>query len=415
MTACIFLSYSSADAPEVNLLDLELRRRGVPLWRDRSDLAIGRPSAVEIDRAGREAAGLVVYLTANAAQSEWVREHELSVAQNNAQRFPAFGIVPIFRGDIHQVSEEMVSLGKKPKAPDGSSPYDLRGFNGYIVDWDRAKQGFLREELSAAADRVLSCLLDSLAQTRRGMGCLRIGAITRQASLGAHDVDLLLDLREDFPRGGPIPDPAQCEAHLLPALGSLEKHLSRSWPSLELRLILQCHLTLALALGFQFRRNTGASLEAVEIHSGDIWPGPKVPLPPAHDLWTVTEDALAGGPDLAVAVGVSGPIVKEVQGALKDHGIRAAHLLRFEPVRGASKTALQGIDREAPHRMAVAVAERLTIARAERGYRTVHLFYAGPPALAALLAQQLSNVGTIQTYEWLDGASCYRPTFQLVS
>jgi hypothetical protein len=247
------------------------------------------------------------------------------------------------------------------------------------------------------------------------MGSLRIGTITRQASLGAHDVDLLLDLREDFPRGGPVPDPAQCEAHLLPALGSLEKHISRSWPSLELRLILQCHLTLALALGFQFRRNTGASLEAVEIHSGDIWPGPKVPLPPAHDLWTVSEEALAGGTDLAVAVGVSGPIAKEVQAALKDHGIRAAHLLRFEPAWGASKTALQGIDREAPHRMVVAVAERLAAAREERRYRTVHLFYAGPPALAALLAQQLSNVGTIQTYEWLDGASCYRPTFSLVS
>lgn len=410
----VFLSYSSKDMEEVEDFDLELRRRGVPLWRDRSDLRIGRLSAVEIEKAGQEAAGFVVYLTLNAARSEWVRERELDIALRKARRSPTFGVVPVFRAGRREVSEEMIRLGKKPAAADGSSPYDLQSFNGCVIQADRASRGFLQQELAAAADHVLNCLLDGISERRQDSGPLSIGAITRDASLASSDLDLLIDCREDFPLKGPLPDPAQCEARLLPAIRSLQKALFKHGLYPEVRLALQCHLTLALALGYQFRRNTGANLEALEIHGGELWPGPKSPLPPAHELWSfTTANGPGDGHDLALIVGVSGSIGKRVESFLKDQVSSVSRRLIFEPARGSSKTSLQGLDREAPHRMAVAVMERLSEAREELGYRTVHLFYAGPPALAALIAQQLSNCGPVQTYEWIDHESTYRPTFRL--
>lgn len=409
----VFLSYSSKDMEEVEDFDLELRRRGVPLWRDRSDLRIGRLSAVEIEKAGQEAAGFVVYLTLHAARSDWVRERELDIALHKARRSPAFGLVPVFRADRREVTEEMIRLGKKPHAADGSSPYDLQGFNGCVIKADRASRGFLPQELAAAADHILDCLLDGIGE-RRTSGPLRIGVVTRDASLASSDLDLLIDCREDFPLKGPLPDPAQCEARLLPAFRSLHRSLFKHGLHLEVRLTLQCHLTLALALGHQFRRNTGSNLEVLEIHGGELWPGPKIPLSPAHDLWSSsTADGPGDGPDLALIIGVSGSIGKRVESFLKDQIPSVSRRLIFEPARGSGKTSLQGLEREGPHRMAVAVMEQLSEAREEQGYRTVHLFYAGPPALAALIAQQLSNCGPVQTYEWIDHESTYRPTFRL--
>jgi len=72
----VFLSYSSKDCSEVDKLDLELRRRGVVLWRDRESLLSGRPLKDEIAAAADQAAGFAFYLTMNAARSEWVREKE---------------------------------------------------------------------------------------------------------------------------------------------------------------------------------------------------------------------------------------------------------------------------------------------------------------------------------------------------
>lgn len=411
----VFLSYASQDADEVNRLDLELRRRGVPLWRDRVDLTAGRPSTEEIERAAREAAGFVFYLTGHAARSEWVRERERAAAVRNALEAPGCGIVPVFRAPMDEVSEEMIRLGTERPGSGVASPYDLRKFRGYRVDPRQVADGGLDQELAAAAEQVLRSLIATLAEGRSESGRLRMGAATRGGpSLAQHPLDLLVDWTAEYPEGGAVPTDAWFREHLAPALASLAAAVRMYWPNLKLQIVPRCHLTMALAVGFQFRRNTGADLEVLEINTGGRWLGPAVPGNPEPEAWAFEQaEIAAAGDELAVAIGISQSITGHVRTYLEAAGIAARHLFSFEPTAGSSFTALAGVSRETAHRMAAAVVRRVVDLRSRGGHRLIHLFLAGPAAFAVLLGQQLSNIGRIQTYEWLDAQGTYAPCFRL--
>ena len=105
----IFLSYSTKDKQEVERFDRELRRRGVPVWRDQYDLTGGRVTEAEIEAASRDVAGTVFYLTENAADSEWVREKERGYALA-ARDARSASIVPIFRDELAVIGDKMKAL-----------------------------------------------------------------------------------------------------------------------------------------------------------------------------------------------------------------------------------------------------------------------------------------------------------------
>jgi len=123
----VFLSYSAQDVQEVERLDLELRRRGVPLWRDRTELLKGRPAVVEIARAATEAAGFAFYLTSHAVRSEWVREKERSHALQNLTLKKGFGIVPIFREDLKTLVADFQGLTRLEAVITHSNSPAVRG------------------------------------------------------------------------------------------------------------------------------------------------------------------------------------------------------------------------------------------------------------------------------------------------
>lgn len=414
----VFLSYSSEDLSEVEQLDLEMRRRGVPLWRDRSSLSKGRLFEEEIEEAARAAAGFVFYLTASAARSEWVREKERSYALRNASRDGSFGILPIFRDPMKDIVEEMKRLGREKIRSGEPSPYDLGRYTGFLFDPAEIAAGRKDQQFRLAAGATLDLLMATIARRREPGAKLRIGAATRGGpALGDAEMDLLLDWSYDYPPHAPAPGPGVAERMLSPTLDSLASSIRQFWRRTSLQIIPNCHLTMALALGFQFRRNTGYDLEVIDVNSGDCWVGPRKPLAQDLSFWsTAKSEAHGSGTGLVVAVSISQPIAIDLlKSFVRSAGLDVGYILLFEPKTEASKTCLQPADAQEVHRMAVAVAEGITAKRSEGLRGTVHLVGTVPAAFAVLLGQQLSNVGLIQSYEWSDSEGRYTPCFRFSS
>ena len=88
-SSSFFMSYSREDAALQKKVVAGLRERGVTVWVDVENLIPGSPAwEREIERAIRSAAGIIVLLSPDANNSEWVRR-EISFAEDNRKRiFP---------------------------------------------------------------------------------------------------------------------------------------------------------------------------------------------------------------------------------------------------------------------------------------------------------------------------------------
>jgi TolB protein len=90
-----FMSYSREDVNYQKKVLNELRQHGINIWVDTENLIPGSPAwEREIERAIRSAPGIIVLLSPDANNSEWVRR-EISFAEQNEKR-----IFPVhIRGD----------------------------------------------------------------------------------------------------------------------------------------------------------------------------------------------------------------------------------------------------------------------------------------------------------------------------
>ncbi len=75
----LFISYSHADSPFVDYIETHLNERGVRFWRDIHDATSGRLEK-QIDRAMRLNPTVLLVLSTNSTQSDWV-EHEARLAR----------------------------------------------------------------------------------------------------------------------------------------------------------------------------------------------------------------------------------------------------------------------------------------------------------------------------------------------
>jgi tricorn protease-like protein len=89
------MSYSRDDVSSQRRIIGELRQRGLNVWVDTENLIPGSPAwEREIERAIRSASGIIVLLSPDSNNSEWVRR-EISFAEQNQKRiFPV-----LIRGD----------------------------------------------------------------------------------------------------------------------------------------------------------------------------------------------------------------------------------------------------------------------------------------------------------------------------
>lgn len=90
-----FISYSRTDTNRKQNIVKELRARGINLWVDIENLVPGTPAwELEIERAIRGAAGIIVLLSPESNNSEWVRREVSFAEQNDKSLFPV-----LIRGD----------------------------------------------------------------------------------------------------------------------------------------------------------------------------------------------------------------------------------------------------------------------------------------------------------------------------
>lgn len=416
-TGKVFCSYASANLAEVVQFDLALRRCGVPLWRDRRSLAKGALSVEEIEQAAREAVGFTFYLTREAAQSEWVRERERAFALQNAVLDTSFGVVPIFRHNRKEVSDLMIKLGTDPSPTGTRSVYDFSPFNGYLMNERAFSDGTEHVEYCAAADTVLRSLLRTKMKQAGVGAALKVGAMTRSGPLvQTTPCDLLIDWTAEFPPDAlRYPNGHTAERNLLRALNTLAKAVAEEWTpyrGARFQLVPQCHLSLALALGYQFRRNTGAELEVIEPQSGELWKGPRIPAQPDHSLWKVSQENTSGE-GIALIIGISRSALKDAQLSIRSQSLNIGDLIVLEPPNGPSLTAIPQEQPVLAHQMAATAVALVSELQGRIGCRAVHLFMAVPAAFAVLLGQQLSNLGPVQSYEWSVVDRQYIPTMTL--
>jgi hypothetical protein len=124
---------------------------------------------------------------------------------------------------------------------------------------------------------------------------------------------------------------------------------------------------------------------------------------------------LGPGKGLAVVIGVSRAIEKDVEAYIESAGLDIGKVLVFEPQQGPSLTALTPVDPSDPHKMVIAVIETISYEQSAGLRGPVHLFFRGPAPFAVLIGQQLSNVGLVQSYEWADSQATYVPSFRFSS
>lgn len=81
-----FISYSRTDTTQKQNIVKQLRARGINLWVDIENLVPGTPAwEREIERAIRSAAGIIVLLSPESNNSEWICAETTTMVWMNSQ------------------------------------------------------------------------------------------------------------------------------------------------------------------------------------------------------------------------------------------------------------------------------------------------------------------------------------------
>ena len=93
----LFISYSHADGPFVDKLETHLNGKGIRFWRDVHDMKSGRIET-QIDRAIRQNPTVLLILSKNSLQSDWV-EHEVRTARGLEKEMQRDVLCPVALDD----------------------------------------------------------------------------------------------------------------------------------------------------------------------------------------------------------------------------------------------------------------------------------------------------------------------------
>jgi uncharacterized protein YjbI with pentapeptide repeats len=98
----LFISYSHADATFVDRMEIHLNKKGIRFWRDIHDATSGRLEK-QIDRAMRLNPTVLLILSKNSTQSDWV-EHEASLARDLEKQLKRDVLCPVALDDSWKTS-----------------------------------------------------------------------------------------------------------------------------------------------------------------------------------------------------------------------------------------------------------------------------------------------------------------------
>ncbi|MDP9120829.1 MAG: SAVED domain-containing protein [Acidobacteriota bacterium] len=163
------------------------------------------------------------------------------------------------------------------------------------------------------------------------------------------------------------------------------------------------HQSLAFLTGYLIEAKSGVPLtltvvQRSEGRSPTHWAMNEGDVPPAP-LWTIEEKNLGTAEgDVAVAIGITRPVLADVEDYLRSHNIPAGRLLSLSLPKGPGQTVV----RSGAHAAALAqgAANLIDSRTAAEKRRTLHLLGAAPNAFFLYLGTKARGFGTIQLYEY---------------
>lgn len=212
---------------------------------------------------------------------------------------------------------------------------------------------------------------------------------------------------EGASRGHQLLNAAAWQQLLLPELRALKQRINTSSIRL-LRVRGQARLSAWTAFGHVFDGRSRYVLELEQ--NGKVWRTDATPQR-GDALLAVNAQSVGAGNHLAVAVSITNPILPSVKRAIEQMALPVSTLIDIAPVDGPSRFAV-----DTAHTMTAMVEEvrrAVSDAVAHNAAECVHLFFAGPLALAAALGHAIGAAAPqMQLYEY-DPSGGYVPSFLL--
>lgn len=394
MARPLFLSYAWADEGEVDQLEMLLRLRGIPVWRDRREMTFGTYNE---DRA-REGidsicSGFALYYTDAVLDSDFILKVELPAMDKRRRRGAP---PPFFAGAVLRRAGGFESAAAElARATGGINLGTALGAHVSSEDFDA--------DLRRAANAILDAYLESELDGEPAIRIETRGEVPNSEEVPLHlcwcpllDHDIALHPEQLWDR------------QLLPALADLHEALDRADSPRLLRVRGRLHLSAAFALGWEFRQPSGWSLElehefvpantsifGVQDHGWrmNIEPGP-----------------LDGEERLLVCLHAT----QDVAEAMREHRRAlppARATLHVYPPSG--EPARDAVDLAQANSLAAGIAEEINRARREHQTTETHLYLACPWPLAALLGWHLSSSGRLVMHEPDVARSSYRASCEI--
>lgn len=390
-TPHIFVCYSRADAATADALCHTLQITGLRVWRDLTNLHLGRMTQETIEQAIEHAAAILLLLTPNSLASEFIQMVELQAALRRARDDQDFPIIPVLDGvdfaEVEQATRHLrprlldYNAAKLPQHDDPQRSATLRAVAHRAVKATLLPQ--LKRQLKATSRTVAMYTYDAREYAQPMVACLDWTSAFPRISSSSHQRQL--------------PSLAMWHEELLPALDQLQT-LLRSVQILTIALRLDgTHISAATAFGYAFRETTRTTLW-VEHAPGNQWWRTDEPQQDIVPLTVMREDVTPTGSDLTIELAAG---KQPVTGAV-DNWIAQTNPSIYRRMQLALPEQHVA---DSAHAMAIA-RQVLTVLDAERRERlpqAVHLFAAIPVALAPLIGWRLNKRGPIWLYEYANG------------
>ena len=193
-----------------------------------------------------------------------------------------------------------------------------------------------------------------------------------------------------------VPNEEAWSKKLLPSLEKLKTSIIKQTSDRFVRFNGKCSLTTGFLVGRVFPQVGDWNFEIMQPPLPSAWRSDAVGI--QYDLKLTDMPISKTGKAIALAIGITANISKEVEAHIRASKIRVKKLICIEPASGAKSNAIAN-DREA-----VSVAEQIKdITKemlAKEGLHETHIFYCGPFALALFLGRKLTSVGRLHHYEY---------------
>jgi hypothetical protein len=392
MAQPVFLSYAWEDEELADRLELLLRLRGVPVWRDRRDMRWGvYNEEVVLNAIEHECSGFILVLTDAVMNSRFILDIELPAMDRRIGSDPIFFAGAVFARNvgISQSASELraasgVELGSLLGSPLATEDLD--------ADLRRVAQAVLRSYLRSV-----------LSDGEEPAVKLETRSVVPEADSAPIHLSWSPPLAADLDGVGDH----VWDDELLPALSDLRAGLEEANQVRRLNVSGRPHLSAALALGFEFRAPTGWMLalhqDGLELDTARVEPDPAG--------WTLVRQPCSTGNDQRLVLCLHA--TKDVTRAMREH-CRSLPPARVElHVRPPGGPGHLTVDGATGNVLVSAIAQEVAETRTLFGVTETHLYLACPWAMAAALGWHLSSVGALVSHEADVERSSYRAACRL--